>query len=149
MARRGQWRAAVDEAERVGFDSLLATTDAAELKQLADAARLARQGEQAHAALSALRERFPATRHARLACFLLGRVAFDLQGDYDAAAAWFEQYVRENPGGALRTEAMGRVIDALRRSGEGERAKRAARRYLDVEPDGPYSELARSVLSEE
>ncbi|MEE9386009.1 MAG: hypothetical protein V3V08_21575, partial [Nannocystaceae bacterium] len=70
----------------------------------------------------------------------------DLQSDYREAAHWFKRYVRESPNGALRLEAEGRVIDALRRSGQKAEAKAAARTYMTRQPSGAYADLARSLV---
>ncbi len=146
LAGHGEYKAALAEAERVGFPQLLAHSSATDLKQLADAARLARDGARAKDALLALRRRFTASKQARLAAFLIGRVSFDLQSDYREAAHWFKRYVRESPNGALRLEAEGRVIDALRRSGQKAEAKAAARTYMTRQPSGAYADLARSLV---
>jgi hypothetical protein len=73
----------VSRLRRFGY----CTLSAEELRQLADAARFARQGAAARLALSTLRARFAGTEQARIAAFLLGRVAEELLGDH-AAAGW-------------------------------------------------------------
>ena len=95
----------------------------------------------------AIRERFAGKPEASVATFSLGRMAFDVAHDYLGAAYWFRAYLRERPGGSLARDAEGRLIEALRRGGDNNAAKEAARRYLVDYPNGPHAALARNVTS--
>jgi len=144
--QRGDYPAAVAEAERAGLTELLRTLPADELRQLADAARYAGRGPLARRALLVLRERYPRTGQAHLATFLLGRTSEELLADPAAAAAWFEAYLREDPDGALVEEALGRRIDAYRRAGRERDARAAAHDYLKRHPGGVFAPVARAAL---
>lgn len=148
LADGGDYRAALREAEAAGFSRLTRKLGPSELKKLADTARLARDSARAREALEALRTRFPGQREGKLASFLLGRVAVDLDRDYATAAKWFERYVTEHPKGRFAPEARGRVIDALKRSGDRAGARAAAKQYLELHPEGSYAKLAKSVLGQ-
>ena len=143
---RGEYAEAIDAALAAGLGQLLARSRLVELWQLAEAARYAGRGREARAALIAIRVRFERSRRARVASFLLGRVAMELNDEPRAAATWFATYVREEPDGPLREEAMGRLISAHQRAGDRRAARRAARAYLDTFPEGLFASLAQSVL---
>ena len=67
-------------------------------------------------------------------------------GDDDAAARWFETYLRENGGGPLAREALGRLMEAHARRHDDASAKRDAEQYLRAYPGGPHAKLARSLI---
>src|SRR5262249_53717972 len=71
----GKFQQVVDEAERLGIDACLAQASSSELYALADAARYTKRRELSKKALVALRQRFPKSRRAAEAAFLLGRLA--------------------------------------------------------------------------
>ena len=148
LAAAGQYRAALDLAEKDGFEQLCNSSNLADLLALSEAARFAGHPERARLALTSLRERFRGATAASVATYTLGRIAFDNFKDYRAAAQWFRTYLSEQPGGALAREAAGRVIEASQRSGDHTGAQAAARSYLAHYPDGPQNQLARQVLAQ-
>ena len=77
--------------------------------------------------------------------FLLGKIAADQLRSPGDAATWFETYLREDPGGALAEQALGRLVE-LRQRGAPEVARTTAQRYLAAYPRGSYAALARSLL---
>ncbi len=107
---------------------------------LSETARLGNRPARARQALLALRDRFPGDAQASTAAFYLGRMAGDRE-----AAQWFRTYLREAPGGALRREASGRLLEVLSRSGDTAAAADAARSYLKQYPHGPHAPLAARV----
>jgi hypothetical protein len=136
----------LSEARARGLDQVLETASAAELKALADAARLSRQPADARRTLWVLRERFPQTTEATRALFDLGRLAADHGHDAAEAARWFRAYLQSAPAGALRMEARGRLLLALDGLGAHHEASSEASLYLAEHPDGPHAELARSLV---
>ena len=124
-----------------------APPSAKELRRRADAARLAGDTAKARKLLRTLRTAHPKSRDGRLAPFLLGRLAFDVDRNYKGAAKWFATYVREQPRGPFVGEARGRLIDAQRRAGNGAAARTAALDYLEHHPQGAYSKLASSLAA--
>jgi TolA-binding protein len=107
---------------------------------LSDVARLAKRPARGRQALMTLRQRFPGGPEAATAAFLLGRMGGDGE-----AAGWFRTYLREAPGGALRREASGRLLEALSRGGDAAAAAEAARAYLKQYPRGPHAPLAERL----
>lgn len=149
-AEAGRYREAVEEAERVGFDGLVAGLPAVDLLMLGDAARLSGSAARARQALVSVRRRFPGERPAYQAAFRLGRMSSDRSGDLAEASRWFETVIREAPPGAsLVADARGRLMDALVRSGRRDAARRVAEEYLRLHPDGTYEAAARVLLEEE
>jgi transmembrane sensor len=138
------WRRAEDE----GVSDLCRRASAADLLALADAARFGGGAAHAREPLTALRSRFPGTREAGLAAFLLGRIAFDQAHAPADAARWFTAYLAEQPGGSFAREAAGRLIEARERTGDTAGAHDAAKRYLAAYPDGAHAEHARSLLGD-
>ncbi|WP_044985992.1 FecR domain-containing protein [Sorangium cellulosum] len=148
LSASGKFKEALAAAEREGFAGLCDTGNAADLRSLADAARLAGDAPRAIAALTALRRRFPGDEHAAEAAFLLGVIAFDAQGEHARSARWFRAYLDERPRGRLAREAAGRLIEALERSRSHAEAQEAARRYLKAYPSGPHAEMAKAIAGE-
>lgn len=114
---------------------------------LADAARHAGAPSRAAEALRNVRSRFPGSRAAALAAFKLGRLEFDANGAHARAAEWFRTYLREEPGGPMTREALGRLLESLERSGQRGRAKEFALRYRREYPTGPHAELAARIAA--
>ncbi|WP_437496138.1 FecR domain-containing protein [Sorangium sp. So ce1099] len=141
LASAGRHEEALAAVERLGLDAVLARATPEELRLLADAARYAGRPRAARAALLVLRDRHGARGDS---AFLLGKLAADQLGDPGGALAWFDTYLREAPGGALREQALGRSLELEQRR-DGEVARRAARRYLAEYPNGAYAPLARSL----
>jgi TolA-binding protein len=145
LAHAGDYREALLDAEREGFDALAERLNAADLALLADAARLAGDSARARQALLTLRRRFPSVAAAHTGAFRLGRMAL-ADRNYAEAAKWFEAYLQAAPAGTLASEATGRLLEARARAGDRSGAEAAARDYLRRFPGGPYDSVARALL---
>lgn len=148
LAGQGKYSEALEAAEKQGFDYLLTSLQLADLWQLADAARYAGDGGKAKRAFLAIRKRFKKTKQAKLATFLLGRVAIEFNDNPKEGAHWFQVYLKENPGGPLVEEAMGRLIDASLKSGKRQQAEKAAQQYLEKYNEGMFYDLAKETLKQ-
>lgn len=146
LATRGEHREAIEAAEAAGFEGLCTRLGAQELLVLADTARYARKSKRARQALKAVRRRFAGTKNATSAAYSLGLVAFDQERAYERAARSFRAYLTEAPRGGLAREAMGRLMESLRRAGRSGEARDVARRYRDRYPKGPHADLATELL---
>lgn len=147
LAREGKYHAAVALAEDAGFGRLIASGTLSDLMLLADAARLANNPSEAHQAYRSVRKRFPGTRQSERAAFALGRIELESNGNYTAAARWFDTCYRENKSGPMAREAAGRLIEALNRAGDERGASTAAKEYLVRFPHGPHANLAKKTLA--
>ncbi len=148
LSAAGKFRSAIEAADREGFQRICDEGSAADLRDLADAARLSGDIPRSMAALSTLRRRFPGGDPAAEAAFLLGVIAFDARGEHPEAAQWFTRYLSERPRGRLAREAAGRLLEAEERSGHRDGARESARRYLQNYPGGPHAEMAKAILGE-
>lgn len=137
----GKYADAVKAAEHRGLPSILQSGAGDDLLALARAARFAGRMDVSREALMACRARFAGSPQAAMSAFLLGRSASGAQ-----AAEWFSTYLKEQPGGALAREALGRLLEAYQASGDRVAARAAAERYLKSYPDGPHATLAREAL---
>jgi hypothetical protein len=142
----GRYSDALQAAEKQGFGRLLKTLADAQLWRLADAARYTGRGKLAREALLSVRRRFRSSWRARVAAFLLGRIAIEMLNDPREASGWFNIYLREDPDGPLAEEALGRRIGTCRQAGMRAESCRVAAKYLDRFPEGSFAEYARSVL---
>jgi hypothetical protein len=143
LAAAGQFRAALTAAEQAGFEAECRRASGADLLALADAARVSGAAARAEQAYSAARSKLPGGGRAS---YGLGLVAFDQRGDFVRAAQYFEAYLREQPGGALRAEATGRLMEAWQRAGRLSEARDVARQYLTRYPQGPQTARAEQLL---
>ena len=148
LSAAGKFKAAIEAADREGFQRICAEGSAADLRDLADAARLSGDISRSMLALTTLRRRFPGGDPAAEAAFLLGVIAFDSRGEYPEAAQWFTRYLNERPRGRLGREAAGRLLEAEEKSGHRDGARESARRYLRDYPGGPHAEMAKAILGE-
>lgn len=147
LAEEGQYRAAVEEATRVGFDVVTAAASASDLLLLADAARLGGAIPQAKKVLKHLRERHVSHPNAAVAAFTLGRIAQEIDGDDRTAIRWYRTYLRQEPRGQMAEGARARLLKAEIRVGTRTSAKAAAREYLTHHPEGSSASVARSLSS--
>jgi hypothetical protein len=143
LAARGKYKDALAAADRLGFDAECGRASGDELVTLGDVARFA--GDAARARRAYLAARTKLERGGRSA-FGLGLVAFDQERNFTDSARWFRTYLAEQPRGALRREAEGRLMEALSRSGNAASAREVAKRYLSSYPDGSHAALARELL---
>lgn len=145
-AVQGQYKAAVREASRVGFDTLAAEGSASDLLLLADSARLGGAAVHAKRVLMTLRERYASHPNAAVAAFTLGRMAQEFDRDDRTAIKWYGTYLSQEPGGRMAEGARARLLKAQLRVGSHAQAKAAAREYLAHHPAGSSASVARSVL---
>lgn len=143
---RGEAAAVVGEAQQFGLAATLKYADPASLAALADAARYLRDHDLERQVLTQQRARFPRTRLAAKAAFLLGRSAHD-GGDVSAAMHWYGQYLNEAPRGAYADEALGRMMLVVEAREGGSEARLLADRYLNQFPNGTYLLQARAILN--
>lgn len=141
LARQGEYKLAVQTAERDGIDSVLSSASGGDLLLLGDSARYAGKGNLARQAYLTARRRFPGSSAAAMAAFSLGRFG---GGD---ALGWFQRYLAEEPGGALAREALGRVLELQNSAGADSAALSTAKSYLSRYPSGPHAPLARAIVS--
>jgi hypothetical protein len=144
----GDFQGVLADAERRGLDSVLATGSPTDLTALADAARFARRGKTARAALLAERERFPRSPQARDAAFFLGGLSEDEPGEtaLKTALDWYDSYLRESPNGAFVRPVWGRRMVLIQKLRGTEAARPLAVEYLARFSDGPYAGSARRLL---
>jgi TolA-binding protein len=143
LAAAGKFREALAAAEQAGFEAECARASGADVLALADAARLSGAAARAEQAYSAARSKLPGGGRAS---YGLGLVAFDQRGDFARAARYFEAYLHEQPGGSLRAEATGRLMEAWQRAGRVGDARRVAEQYLARYPQGPQAARAKQLL---
>ncbi|MGE3674210.1 MAG: FecR domain-containing protein [Polyangiaceae bacterium] len=141
LARQGEYKLAVQTAERDGIDTVLNSASGGDLLLLGDSARYAGRANLARQAYLTARRRFPGTASAAMAAFSLGRFG---GGD---ALSWFQRYLTEQPSGALAKEALGRILELQNSGGADAAALSTARRYLAQYPSGPHAPLARAVVN--
>ncbi|MGA3122168.1 MAG: FecR domain-containing protein [Polyangiaceae bacterium] len=142
----GRFEAIVSQAVALGTETAIAESSADELAALADAARYTRRQDIAHSALIGLRRRFPASEHANVAAFHLGRMS-EADGDTRTAFSWFDTCLGEDPNGAYASEALGRKMTLVQLL-EGKQAARAvAEAYLRRFPGGTYAATARALTN--
>jgi ferric-dicitrate binding protein FerR (iron transport regulator)/TolA-binding protein len=146
LYRQGRFEDAISAAEKEGLSKMYGTADAQTLWNLADAARNARRVGISNDSLLALRKRFPASRKAKLAAFIIGRSAMDVSGNLSVATQWFQMYLTESPNGPMVEEVHGRLMTVYSRMNRPAAAKRIAAQYLQRYPGGLYAGRAKQVL---
>lgn len=147
LARRGEYKRALEAAEASGFEALCSTLSASDLVELGTAARLARGSDRARLAYGTVRKRFPRSEPAATAAFLLGQMAFDGNHAFAESHRWFQTYLAERPGGSLAAEALGRLMEAEQGLGDLAVARATAARYVARFPNGAHAALAQSLLA--
>jgi hypothetical protein len=148
LLNSGSRAAALRAAEQHGFATVCRSATLKELVRLADAARLEGRAALAVQTLTVLRSRFASSPEAGTAAFTLGRVAAEQRGTPAEAVRWFETYLAELPNGPLMGDALGRLMESRKRSGDRVGARTDAQRYLRRFPEGPYAAQARGILAE-
>ena len=141
----GAFKAVVEDAERLGIDSVLGTASSADLAALADAARFSRRGSLAARALTAQRKRFPSSSRAKDAAFLLGRLR-EAASDHAGALLWYDRYLVEAPSGTYSSEVLGRKMLVVQRLFGDAKARAIASDYLRRFPAGTYAKTARRLV---
>jgi hypothetical protein len=136
----------VADARRMGLAKVLERGGSEDLAALASAARYQRDDALARRVLLTQRRRFPKSVRAGEASFLLGRLEDESGGGTDAALGWYDRYLAEAPNGAYVSEALGRKMMALQRSGRNLQASEIATDYLRRFPTGSYAHAARALL---
>lgn len=145
LIARGAYAEAIQEAERVGFDAVCASSTAHELEALGDAARLSGKTKRASEAYLAVRARFPGSQEAATAAFQLGRLAHLASPTSAEAKRWFGTYLSDSPQGSFAAQALGRVLEIESREGSPS-ARDTAARYLARYPTGAHARLANETL---
>lgn len=144
LVRRGQFDAVVRSARSRGIEACLGSSNAADVRALADAARYTGQSALATQSLLALRRRFATSGDGSAAAFLLGRVN-ESSGQLAAADSWYDTYLRESPNGQFASDALAarmRTVSALRGTAA---AKPLARTYLQRYANGVHAPAAKKL----
>jgi len=148
LLNAGQFAAIVRDADARGGERLLESASAADLKVLALAARYTGRRALSMHTWQSLRARYPGEAQNQGAAFFLGR-GYEEQGDVTEALRWLGRYLAESPGGAYASEALGRRLLLLSKSGQKSESQSVARTYLDRYPRGAYAKSAQLVLQPE
>jgi hypothetical protein len=136
----GDRKGALSSIEDAGSDQIFETATASELWAISDAARVGGHPSLARDALLALRAKHGSRGHS---AYLLGKVYADQLHHPKKAIRWFETYLTEAPGDALSEQALGRLVELQVGTRRG---VQAARRYLELYPNGSHANFARSSL---
>jgi hypothetical protein len=144
LVAAGKYAEVVKIANGRGLPWVQASASLEDLSALADAARYAKDGTLARAALEAQRKRFGETQAGRTATFLLGRLAEDADGNTSRAIALYDEYLAS--GGSFAAEALGRKMLAVQRTKGDAGARAIAEGYLEKYPKGAFANAARSIV---
>ncbi|HEX2671297.1 MAG TPA: FecR domain-containing protein [Polyangiaceae bacterium] len=147
LLNAGQFSTIMRDADARG-ERLLDTASAGDLKVLALAARYTGRRALSLRAWQSLRSRYASEAQNQGAAFFLGR-GYEEQGDSGEAMRWLARYLAESPNGAYASEALGRRLLLLSKSGQKAEAMSAARTYLDRYPRGAYAKSAQLLLQPE
>jgi len=148
LLNAGQFAAIVRDADARGGERLLESIPASDLKVLALAARYTGRRALSLRAWQTLRARYAGDAANQGAAFFLGR-GYEEQGDTNEALRWLARYLAESPGGAYASEALGRRMLLLSKSGQRSEAVSAARTYLERYRRGAYAKSAQLVIQPE
>lgn len=137
--RRDQGSVAAHAAlRRRGWSNALAESGPAELFELFELARFARQTEDAAAALDALRRRYRGDSRAGLAAFELGRLRMDLLRRTGPALEAIDDAIALAPEASFREDAQARRVQLLDRLGRRADCKQAQKVYQRRYPSGVH-----------
>lgn len=117
-----------------------------ELLLAADVARRAGHPEVATQHLQRILQAHRKDPRASVAAFTLGRV-YAQQGEATAAAETFETAFALQPTGALAQDALAKAVFAWKASGQAERMRTAASKYLRHFPKGHQVEAVNQLMS--
>ncbi len=145
LVARGDYDTVLHEADAIGIDSVLAHRPLGDLAALADASRYRNQTELAQRALSTERSRFPSTKEAHTAAFLLGRLADDQSHDPARAIPWYTRYLSEAATGPFVSDALGRKMIAVEKTKGTDAARPLAEQYARRFPHGAYAAQAEEI----
>jgi hypothetical protein len=145
LVSRGDYDAVLRDADGAGLDSVLARRPLADLAALADASRYRNRTDVAQRALTTERSRFPSSKEAHTAAFLLGRLADDQSHDAASAVRWYDRYLAEAPSGPFASDALGRKMIAVERSQGQSAARPIAEQYAHRFPHGAYAAQAEEL----
>jgi TolA-binding protein len=145
LEARGKFKDALAAAIRDGFDEGCLHMNADDVAKLGETARLAGDFGRAETAYQAAIRRFPSAPPAQ-ALYGLGKIAFDQQRNYAAAAKWFDRYLQRFHHGPLAREASGLLLVSRIKAGDNAGARAAAASYLESYPDGPHAKLAHDTV---
>jgi FecR-like protein len=148
LLNAGQFSAIMRDADARGGERLLDSASASDLKVLALAARYTGRRALSLRAWQSLRTRYATDALNQGAAFYLAR-GYEEQGDTGEAMRWLARYLAESPSGAFASEALGRRLLLLSKSGQKAEAASAAHTYLDRYPRGAYAKSAQLVLQPE
>ncbi|HEY2510311.1 MAG TPA: hypothetical protein VGI39_05630 [Polyangiaceae bacterium] len=145
LVARGDYDTVLREADGVGIDSVLAHRPLSDLAALADASRYRSRTDVAQRALTTERSRFPSSKEAHTAAFLLGRLADDQSHDATAAVRWYDRYLSESSTGPFASDALGRKMIAVERTQGADAARPIAEQYARRFPHGAYAAQAEEL----
>jgi len=148
LVARGDYGAILRDADASGIDGALSRRPLADLSALADASRYVGRTEVAERALTAERSRFPGSKEAHTAAFLLGRLADDQQAAPARAIPWYDRYLAEAPTGPFASDALGRKMLAVQRTQGPEAARPIADQYARRFPHGAYAAQAEGLRTQ-
>lgn len=143
LVAAGSYAAVLEAAHNGGLRACCEGCSQADLRALADAARLSGNASLADRVLLAQRARFAGTDDAAVAAFLLGRSAEE-RGD-PRAVSWYDTYLAEAYHGRFAGDAMGRKMLLAAKSDRSSGAQ-VAGQYLVRFRAGAYSRHAQSVI---
>jgi len=146
LEARGRFKDALAAAVRDGFEDGCLHMSAADVAKLGETARLAGDVTRAETAYHAALRRFPSAPPAQV-LYGLGKIAFDQQKDYRAAAKWFDKYL-ERSDAPLAREAAGLLLVSRIKAGDNAGARAAAKSYLKKYEDGPHAKLAHDTVGD-
>jgi hypothetical protein len=147
MVAKGDYDSVLKEADAMGVDGAIAKRPLGDLAALADASRYKARTDVARRALTAERSRFPGSKEAHTAAFLLGRLAEDQEQAPAKAIPWYDRYLKEAPSGPFASDALGRKMVCVQHTQGPDAARPIAEQYARRFPHGAYSGVAEELMS--
>jgi len=148
LIARGDYDSILRDADSSGIDGALAHRPLPDLAALADASRYLGRTDVAERALTTERSRFPGSKEAHTAAFLLGRLADDQRGAPARAIPWYDRYLAEAPTGPFASDALGRKMLAVERTQGPAPARVLADQYARRFPHGAYAAQAEELRTQ-